>query len=297
MGFILGVLQLLIFTAIGGVVFGFITYNKLQRLGQEIREARSNVQVAVSKKLTLVNQLIDIVRNYQEAEQFTYLKISQDSNESAITAAYQQTGAMVSTIMAAAERFPELKASEQYHRLIDSIQGCEADILRQRQVYNFHVKTYNAYMLSVPTVLIARPLGFSSAPFLEFEHDGTTDSTSLKQFTTDDGERLRELLSKGGQELGKIGRQVARQTATAGRTAAGMVRQASTPEPSASVDDAPSTPLSQFYYQDSTGMPRGPLSKADLIALWARSEIGADTKVIGGSATDWTNASSVLEAH
>jgi len=43
-------------------------YNSLQKLAQNVRESSSNVQVAISKKLSLINQLIEVVKNYQTGE-------------------------------------------------------------------------------------------------------------------------------------------------------------------------------------------------------------------------------------
>ena len=63
------------------------SYNTLQRKAQAIKEQASNVQIAISKKLSLINQLIDVVRNFQEGEQFTHLKIAQDSSNSSLMSA------------------------------------------------------------------------------------------------------------------------------------------------------------------------------------------------------------------
>jgi len=119
-------------------------YNKLQKSSQPVKEAASNVQVAISKKITMLNQLVEVVKNYQEAEQFTLLKISQDSTDTAaLIASYQQSGSLLSSIQGIADRFPNLKASDQYQKLMSSISSCEDNIQSNRERYNHVVKEYN----------------------------------------------------------------------------------------------------------------------------------------------------------
>jgi hypothetical protein len=116
-------------------------------------------------------------------------------------AAYQQSGTVLATLQGFIERFPNLKTSEQYHRLVDSIQQCEPEIQQSRQKYNFAVKNYNSVCLSLPTVLIARLIGFSQAPYLEFDVSGLKDVTDLKEFKTADGERIQQLLHTAGFQI------------------------------------------------------------------------------------------------
>ena len=289
MDFIMFVIQLGVLALIGGVVFLFVTYNRMQRLAQEIRESSSNVQIAISRKLSLVNQLIDIVKNFQEAEQFTHLKISQDNSAVAMATAYQQSGTIMSSIMAVADRFPDLKANEQYHRLIDSVQQCETDIQTKRQTYNWHVKMYNTQVLSAPTVFVASPLGFSVASYLEFDISGTTEVKPLKEFATDDGARLRELLSKGGEQFGRMGREVMQQASTAGRAMSGRPTNGDHP-----VNDPIQKITPEYFYLDASGVPSGPVESTAIIAMLAGNRISLDTLIIATGEQEWRPARSIL---
>jgi hypothetical protein len=53
MGFIVGIFGLLFWVAVIFIVVAFFSYNKLQRLAQEIREAASNVQIPSAKSCLL----------------------------------------------------------------------------------------------------------------------------------------------------------------------------------------------------------------------------------------------------
>lgn len=189
------------------LITAVVSYNSLQKLGQEVREKASNIQVAISKKLALINQLIDVVRNYQQGEQLVQLKVSQDSSASGLASSYQQSGAVLAAVQGIADKFPNLKANEQYHRLVDSIQHCEQDVQNCREIYNRSVKEYNTKRARIPVVFFARTLGFPEAPYIQFDLAGINTVNSLQDFKTDDGERLQQLFSGAGQKIAGLATQ------------------------------------------------------------------------------------------
>ncbi|AWO01060.1 LemA family protein [Chitinophaga alhagiae] len=197
----------LLFLLIAAAVVAVTSYNSLQKLGQDVREKASNTQVAISKKLALINQLIDVVKNYQEGEQLVQLKISQDASAANLASSYQQTGAVMAAVQGIAEKFPNLKANEQYHRLVDSIQQCEQNIQDSRERYNHAVKKYNTRRSKIPTVFFAKTMGFPEAPYMQFDVSGMNETASLHQFKTDDGERLQQLLSGAGSKIAGLASQ------------------------------------------------------------------------------------------
>lgn len=209
-----------IFLAIVLAVIVWITYNRLQKLSQNVKEWNSNIQIALSKKIAEINQLMTMVKGYQEFEQFTQLKISSDSSAAELASAYQQSDATFSAIQVTAQKFPELKASQQYQRIIDSIQGCERDIQQKREIYNGMVKQYNSAYLSIPAVFLAPLLGFSKAPFLQFDTSGMQQENTLKEFKTDDGERLRELFGKATNAVAHTGKSIINKASEVGQSLA-----------------------------------------------------------------------------
>jgi LemA protein len=278
MDFIFGLFKFAIFVALGLGGLALFYYNKLQGLAQEVKERASNVQVAISKKLSLVNQLMDLVKGYQEAEQFTMLKISQDQAASNMAAAYQQTGSMLASLQGIADRFPDLKASEQYHRLGHNIEQCEGEIQQARKNFNAGVKDYNSLCLSFPTVLVAKFLGFSSAPYLEFDIAGNVDPNQLKQFKTDDGERLQQLLSGAGGHMANATRALANQAGQAGKMIAAKIKEKS---------------AATYFYMPGTGTPRGPVPIEDIRLMLAQGTIDASTKVARVGTDHWQTLASL----
>ncbi|MDR2838735.1 MAG: LemA family protein [Azonexus sp.] len=203
-GFFGGLIKLVVFLVLIIGVIAFFGYNKLRGLSELIREAWSNIGVAGRKQASLVNQLIDVVKGYQESEKFVMLKVSEDmSNTASVAQMYQQSGMVLSSVNGLAERFPELKSNQQYLRLIDSIQACESQLENARLKYNGCVRSYNSARSSIPTVFYAPALGFKAAPYLEFEGNSQVmDMGSLKSFSADDdGERINALLGRAGGKL------------------------------------------------------------------------------------------------
>lgn len=278
---IIGFIQFLFFIALilGGIAL--FSYNKLQTLAQEVKEKSSNVQVVISKKLSLINQMIDLVKNYQEGEQLTYLKISQDNSTAAMMQAYSQSGLLLTSLQGLADRFPNLRASEQYHRLGNNIEHCEADIQSARQTYNAAVKGYNAIRLSIPAVFVARFLGFSEAPYLEFDLSSMKDVTSLKEFKTDDGQRLEQLITGAGNQLIGATRTLVGQ--------AGQIGKALTEK----IVDQPEA--KQYFYMAQGSTPKGPVPHAQLGALSVAGDINAATLIAEVGSQDWVPYESFVQ--
>lgn len=150
MDFFVGLFHFAVFLTIVAIIVAWVSYNKLQRAAQNVKEKSSNIQIALSKKISEINQLLTMVKGYQEFEQFTQLRVATVSDVAGMAAVYQQSNTTLAAIQTAAQRFPELLTSTQYHRLIDSIQYCEANIQENRMVYNQAVNAYNSICLAIP---------------------------------------------------------------------------------------------------------------------------------------------------
>lgn len=210
-GFIGGLIKLAIFIGIVLGVIALLGYNALRALSENVREAWANIGVAGKKQASLVNQLIDVVKGYQESEKLVMLKVSDDMTSAAqVAQMHQQAGSVVAAVNGLAQRYPELKANEQYQRLIDSIQRCEVDLEKARGTYNHNVKIYNVKRSSIPNVFYASAIGFKVAPYLEFNgNEQVMDAESIRSFSSDaDGERLNALLGQAGSKLKDAGGKV-----------------------------------------------------------------------------------------
>lgn len=75
---------ILLIIVVAVIYLALTSYNTLQRKAQDIKEALSNISVSISKKVNLINQLMDVVKGYQASEQLVHLSVAKETGMSAI---------------------------------------------------------------------------------------------------------------------------------------------------------------------------------------------------------------------
>ena len=279
MEFLGSLIKLVIFGVIVIGVIALFGYNALRALSESVKEAWSNIGVTARKQVSLINQIIDVVKGYQDNEKFVMLKLSEDNTLSSLQQMHQQSNVVMSQLSTFAQRFPELKADQHYSRLIESLQGTERDLEQQRERYNAAAKQYNIRRTSIPHVFYSKALGFLAAPYLEFSGDATTvqDMGVLKTFASDDGDRLNALISSAGTKTLAIGRDLGAAAMNHGRTIADAVQE-----------KAKKLTVTEFHYLDQDRNPQGPVSLADLASLANSGHITGETQIMAVGARGWS---------
>jgi len=189
-----GLFFFLLLIAGGGVSLAIKSYNRLQSMGQMVKENHSNIMAAMKKRSDLINQLISVVSGYADHEKLAQITIS--NNQTAITEAaglYQQGSNALGRIQAIAASFPDLKANVSYQMLIGEISKVEDTLQDRREKYNGIVRHYNSMRVQFPHALWAAKLGFPEAPYFDVEN--ADDLKNLSSFQTDDGAMLRQVMS------------------------------------------------------------------------------------------------------
>jgi len=275
-GFIYGIIQFAFFLAIVVAIVAFFGYNKLRSLSESVKEAKSNIGVTARKQISLINQLIEAVKGYQESEKLVMLKVSDDHSLANISNLHQQSGVVLSTVANMAQRFPDLKSNEQYNRLMESIQSIENQLEAQRARYNAAAKNYNVQRTSIPDVFYSKFIGFNSAPYLDFDSIDSQDTGIVKTVTSDDGERLNELLSSAGSKIISLSRDVSSIAKVQGKTfiegAQEKVKQFKTTE---------------YHYLDVERNPKGPESFEQMHELFKKGEISYETPILQNGEKQW----------
>ncbi len=284
-GFIGTIIQIAFFALVILGVIALFGYNKLRALSENVKEAFSNIGVTARKQVSLTNQLIDTVKGYADNEKFIQLKVSSDMSVGSVAQAHQQAGSVVSAISGMAQRFPDLKANEQYNLLMQAISGVEHDLEAQRERYNAATKLYNVQRTSIPHVFYAGTLGFKPAPYLDFAEVERDDVGAFKSVSSDDGERLNELLGAAGSK-----------TATALRNVGSKAIEHSKVALTAAQAKVKQLQLAEFTYLDAERNPQGPVDLATLQSLLAQGLITADTSVMPIGAKAWLKLAEVLAA-
>jgi hypothetical protein len=279
-GFIGGIIQFAILVVIIAAAVAFWGYNKMRHLAENVKEAWANISVVTRKKVGMVNQLIDVAKNYENSEKLVMLKVSSDQSVAALQSAFQSSGTVLSTIDGVAQRFPELKANEQYREVMAAMQRTEADLESARIRYNAAAKEFNVARTSVPHAFYADILGFSKADYLEMEAFESGDASFQRPMISDDGQRLNALLGTAGKGVMDAAKTLAEQGKALKEkgTAQIQARLAATEE---------------FHYLDAEKTPKGPVSRVELDRLFAEGQIAAETDVLPGSSKAWTKYASL----
>jgi LemA protein len=81
--------------------------------------------------------------------------------------AQSELSSSLSKLMVVVERYPELKATQNYRDLQVTLEGTENRIANERRKFNEDVLTYNAYIKKFPQVVLAGMFGFQEKPYFK----------------------------------------------------------------------------------------------------------------------------------
>ena len=167
---------LLVIAAAAVVLIGTcaVQYNSLVSQSENVNTAWSQVQNVLQRRADLIPNLVETVKGYaaHEKEIFTEVANARSRLIGAKTPAEAEAaeGAMnsaLSRLLVIAERYPDLKANEQFTRLQDELAGTENRIAVERMRYNEAVRTYNTRLRRFPTKLFASATGFETRDYFE----------------------------------------------------------------------------------------------------------------------------------
>lgn len=163
-----------IFILIGGIVLILIIYvlvtrNSFVDLNNQIAEAFSAMDVHLKKRWDLIPNLVETVKGYAKHESETLEKVialrnkSYDnlSNEDKLKT-NKEINDNIQILFAVAEKYPDLKASDNFLNLSKSLSEIEGEIARSRKYYNAVIRIYNNKVEKFPSNLIAKMFGFKT---------------------------------------------------------------------------------------------------------------------------------------
>src|SRR5215470_9901370 len=150
------------------------SYNKFVGQEEAIKAQWAQVQNQLQRRNDLIPNLVQTVKGYATHEEDVYKDIADarakllaaKSPEETIQAANQQTSAL-GRLLAVVENYPQLRANEQFNRLMDELSGTENRIATERMRYNERIQEYNTSTRQFPANITARVFGFKEHPFFE----------------------------------------------------------------------------------------------------------------------------------
>lgn len=150
------------------------TYNTFVSLDETVSASWAQVENQLQRRYDLIPNLVETVKGYAGHEKSVFVevtnarsKVGSARNVSEKIEANNQLTTALGRLLVVVERYPELKANQNFIRLQDELAGTENRIAVERRRYNEAVKTYNIKIRSFPANLLAGLYGFEKAPFFE----------------------------------------------------------------------------------------------------------------------------------
>ena len=170
---------LVIVAVVGAAILVLVlaTFNRLVSMRNGVRNGWSDIDVQLTRRHDLVPNLVESVRGYMTHERETLDAVTQARSQAMLGGADIATRAVaemalsgaVSNLFGVAERYPTLKASQNFLLLQEQLTSTENRIAFARQHYNELVRQYNTALAEFPRNLVAGMFGFSASQMFAAE--------------------------------------------------------------------------------------------------------------------------------
>jgi LemA protein len=173
----------LAFFVILAVVWGVRTYNQMVTMNQGVESQWGNVETTYQRRNDLIPNFVNTVKGAANFEQTTLTQVIEArANATKVTidptklteqnlAQFQQAQGEVSSalsrLMVVVEKYPELKATQNFRDLQVELEGTENRIATERRKFNETVLPFNSFIKRFPNSLIAGIGGFESKPYFK----------------------------------------------------------------------------------------------------------------------------------
>ena len=163
------------------------TYNTFVSMDEAVKGAWAQVESQLQRRYDLIPNLVETVKGYARHEKNVFIEVTNArAKVGGATTVSEKIGAnnelstALSRLLVVVERYPDLKANQNFIRLQDELAGTENRIAVERRRYNDTVKTYNVVIRSFPANLLAGMFDFEKAAF--FEAPATAKATPQVKF-------------------------------------------------------------------------------------------------------------------
>lgn len=162
-------------------LWGISKYNGLVDLDQNVKSQWSQVENQYQRRSDLIPNLVNVVKGYATHERETLEGVitarskatsttinASDMDEATLKHFQQSQDALssaLSRLLVVAEKYPDLKANEQFLDLSKQLEGTENRIATARRDFNNAAQEYNTQRNKFPTVIVAGITGFRERPY------------------------------------------------------------------------------------------------------------------------------------
>lgn len=161
------------------------TYNNMVKKDEGVKAQWGNVETAYQRRLDLIPNLVNTVKGYANFEQQTLTRVIEarakatqvninpekldEQSLKQFQAAQGELSGALSRLLVTIERYPELKANQNFLDLQAQLEGTENRIAVERRKFNEMVQDYNSYIRQFPKNIWANLFGFEKKGYFEAE--------------------------------------------------------------------------------------------------------------------------------
>lgn len=156
------------------LIWFITTSNKIKGLSLKIEEGESNIDVALTKRYDMINQMYQSVKGAVKHESETLTKVvelrkkssncknmkERENLDNMMTQATREIDVLV-------ENYPDLKANESFIKLKKAIANVEENLQASRRIYNSNVTYYNKMIVMFPSSIAAKVISASKKEYFE----------------------------------------------------------------------------------------------------------------------------------
>ena len=166
------------------------TYNDMVTMSEAVDEQWSQVENVYQRRADLIPNLVNTVKGYATHEKETLEKVIEarskatsvnvDANNldpqalQKFQAAQDGLSQALSKLMVVVERYPDLKANENFLDLQAQLEGTENRIAVERRKFNERVRAYNTYIKKFPNNIFSGMFGFKEKPYFKAKEGAET---------------------------------------------------------------------------------------------------------------------------
>ena len=157
------------------LIWAVATYNVLVRLRQHCRESWSSIDTELQRRYNLIPNLVSAVKGYAAHERATLEAVTEARSRALASTGSPESQArdenaliaQLRRLLAVVERYPDLKASDNFLALQKELTNTEDRIQAARRFYNANVRDINTRTEVLPSNFIARMFGFGRHEYFE----------------------------------------------------------------------------------------------------------------------------------
>lgn len=174
----MGKVKMIFISVVGLILIGLLAIfmvngvqNKAIALEEQIKVADSDIKVQEKRRVDLIYNLVDTVKQYDKHEADTLKEIVQARSSKS-----NDIENVTTMINAAAEAYPELKSSDNYKELMNELSITENMIAEYRSNYNKQIKEYKRCVKRFPNKQFLSLLGYEYIDYDYLDYNAPVDS-------------------------------------------------------------------------------------------------------------------------